>query len=61
MRWMMLSLTAAALVLSGCASMTPYSSNIDYEQVARVEKVAKAYGVSVYWVNYPQKASSSTN
>jgi hypothetical protein len=60
MRWMMLSLVAA-LALSGCASMAPYSSNIDYEKVARVENAARAVGVSVYWLNYPQKSSSSIN
>jgi uncharacterized protein YceK len=61
MRWMMLSLAAGALVLSGCGSMRTFESNVDYERVARVEQAAKAVGVAVYWVNYPQKASSSVN
>ena len=62
MRWMMLSLAAGAMILAGCASTTtPYQSNIDFEKVARIENAAKAFGVSVYWVNYPQKTSSSVN
>jgi hypothetical protein len=61
MRVMMLSLAAGALVLSGCASMGTYQSNIDLERVARVENAAKAVGVQVYWVNYPQKTATSVN
>lgn len=62
MRKMMLSLPAvAAVVLSGCASVgpDPMRANIDYRQVARVENAAKAIGVQVYWVNYPQKLTAA--
>ena len=61
MRWMMLSLAAGALVLSGCASMGTDQSNIDFDKVGRIENAAKAVRVEVYWVNYPQKASGSVN
>lgn len=62
MRWMMLSLLAGAVLVSGCAS-TPMGtgSNIDYAQVARIENAAKAAGVDVYWVNYPTKSAAKTN
>jgi len=62
MRWMMLSLAAAALALAGCSSLPGASlSDIDYVQVARIENAAKAYGVNVYWVNYPTKSAASVN
>jgi uncharacterized protein YceK len=62
MRWMMLSLAAGAVLLSGCASVVPeYQSNIDFAKVARIETAARAVGVSVYWVNYPTKATSTVN
>ena len=62
MRRMMLSLAVGALVLSGCASApAEYYSNVDFAQVARIEKAARAVGVNVYWVNFPTKASASAN
>jgi hypothetical protein len=59
----MSSLVVLAVMAGGCATYTPdpRASNIDYEKVAHVENVARAYGVSVYWVNYPTKSSSSVN
>ena len=61
MRSLMVSLAAGALILSGCASTGTYESNIDYEKVARIENAAKAVGVQVFWVNYPQKSASRVN
>lgn len=62
MRWMMLSLAAAALALTGCASLPGESrTDIDYLKVARIENAAKAFGVDVYWINYPTKSTSSLN
>ena len=60
MRWMMLSLLAGAVLLSGCASVAPDSgADIDYMKVARIETAARAVGVSVYWLNYPTKAAAA--
>ena len=63
MRKMMSSLAVVAVVVGGCASYNPdpRMSNIDYDRVARIESAAKAYGVSVYWVNLPTKSSASAN
>jgi hypothetical protein len=62
MRWMMLSLAAAAFALTGCASMSGESrSDIDYVKVANIENAARAVGVSVYWFNYPTKSTASLN
>jgi hypothetical protein len=62
MRWMMLSLAAGALALSGCAAMPGSTgSEIDYVKVARIENAARAVGVNVYWLNYPRKYESSIN
>ena len=62
MRWMMLSLAAGALALTGCSSLPGTArTDIDYAQVARVENAARAVGVNVYWVNYPLKTTASVN
>jgi len=62
MRWMMLSVAAAALVLTGCASLPGESrSDIDFMKVARVETAARAVGVNVYWINYPTRTTASVN
>jgi hypothetical protein len=62
MRWRILSLAAAAVLLSGCASFGPeYRSNIDFAKVARIESAARAVGVQVYWVNYPTKATTAVD
>jgi len=62
MRWMMLSLLAGTVLVSGCASLpTESRSNIDFAKVARIENAARAAGVSVYWVNYPTKSAAKAN
>ncbi|MBK8739090.1 MAG: hypothetical protein IPO58_01200 [Betaproteobacteria bacterium] len=62
MRWMMLSLLAGTVLVSGCASLpTESRSNIDFAKVARIENAARAAGVSVYWVNYPTRQASAVN
>lgn len=61
MRLMMLSL-AAALALTGCATLSGEPrSNIDYQKVANIENAARMVGVSVYWINYPIKSTASVN
>jgi len=62
MRWMMLSLAAAAFALTGCASLSGEPrSDIDYVKVARIENAARMVGVNVYWINYPTKSMASVN
>jgi hypothetical protein len=61
MRWMMLSMAAAALVVAGCASFGSGGAEVDTAYVARIENAAKNAGVSVYWINYPTKSTSSIN
>jgi predicted nicotinamide N-methyase len=59
MRTMMWVLAVvAAANLSGCATTRSgasavQSEGIDSQRVAAVEQTAKAYGVNVYWFNYP--------
>ena len=56
-------LLAMAAVISGCASLGTESPRaaVDLEKVARIESAARTVGVSVYWVNYPTRASASLN
>lgn len=63
MRRMTFTLLAGVMLSSGCASVgpNPQMANVDTLQVARVEAAAKAVGVQVYWVNYPQKAAAQVN
>jgi hypothetical protein len=62
-RKIMYPLAVAAFAVGGCASFNNDAlvSNVDYEKVARIESAARAYGVSVYWVNLPTKSSASVN
>ena len=62
-RKMMGLLAGVAVMVGGCATYNPDPklSDIDYGKVARIESAAKAYGVTVYWVNYPTKSSASVN
>ena len=56
-------LLAMAAVVSGCASLGSESPRaaVDLDKVARIENAARAVGVSVYWVNYPMRASAAIN
>ena len=53
---------AACVLLSACASTTEASQNAadnnaryDAQKVQAIEKAARASGIDVRWVNYPQK------
>jgi len=60
MRWMLLSLVAGAVLLSGCASVaTEFESDVDYAKVGRIEAAARTVGVTVYWFNHPIKSSAA--
>lgn len=54
-------------LLGGCSSMQDKSSMAkphdvdDQDYVARVEQAARARGVSVHWVNPPQKRVGGSN
>ena len=63
MRKMMSLLAVLAVMVGGCATYNPdpKMSNVDYEKVARVEHAARAYGVSVYWINLPTRSSASVD
>jgi uncharacterized protein YceK len=58
---LLLGLTAASLLLSGCSAVqvaTPADDNTDYNKIATVENWAKQRGVTVVWVNKPTKTKS---
>lgn len=61
----MLMIAVAAMLLAGCTSAGGYSSNsrlvVDWEEVARIERAARASGVDVVWVQYPMKRVSTTS
>ena len=62
MRRALHALVAAAVFLSGCASVAPaYESNIDFLKVARIESAARTAGVQVYWVNFPTRSGTAVN
>lgn len=64
MKIVLIVAASATALFSGCASVpnadtTGYYDNVDSARVAAIEHVAKANGVTVRWVNYPQKKSSA--
>jgi hypothetical protein len=53
---------AALLALGGCASIRSSgesASDVDADQVAKIESAARQAGVQVYWVNYPRKKTTN--
>ena len=64
MKIVLIVATCATALFGGCASVpnadtTAYDDNVDSAKVAAIEQVARARGVMVQWVNYPQKKSSA--
>jgi hypothetical protein len=55
----------SATLLTGCASLgigastNLYDANIDSQKVSLIDRVARARGVEVHWVNYPQRKSTA--
>ncbi len=49
--------------LAGCGTVTPAQSaavdDIDHAQVNAINNAARASGVQVLWVNYPQKTKAA--
>lgn len=52
---------AAAVAAAGCSALPATSgtrTEIDHEQVARIEQLARQRGVTVVWIQYPTKRVS---
>jgi hypothetical protein len=68
----LLTATAALLLACGCttpgptppastpSAMQPGCERVDCERMARVERAARARGVSVHWVHPPQRKTPPT-
>ncbi len=60
-RWAVLGSIASAMsvAIAGCAfaprSTAGYESEVDNRKVEQIERSARANGVQVYWVRYPQR------
>ena len=51
-----------AVVLGGCTSLPRESvSEVDEQQVARVETAATRAGAKIYWMSKPLKATAASN
>ena len=51
-----------AVLLGGCTSLPRESiSEVDEQQVARVETAANRVGAKVYWVSKPLKSTAASN
>lgn len=51
-----------AALASGCASPpVAIDDGADYQKVANINSVARARGVEVHWLNYPQRRSATTD
>lgn len=54
-----LSLSFAALLFTGCASLSPSAdtrTDVDHEKMYLVEKWARRNGVSVIWITTPMRS-----
>ena len=53
-----------AALVSGCAStqnVATYDDNVDYQKVALINSIARARGVEVHWMTYPQRRTPATD
>ena len=55
----------AALVLSACASTTPFAgydscARLDCQKMAQVDRQAQLNGLSVVWVHPPEKTKTAS-
>jgi hypothetical protein len=59
-----LTVLSAAAALAGCGTLAQTDSatadNVDYATVNAINNVARIQGVQVHWINFPQKAKTST-
>ena len=51
-----------AVLLGGCTSLPPEPvSEVDEQQVARVESAASRVGAKVFWMSKPLKSTAASN
>lgn len=58
---------SAVALMSGCATTTPpptvaqlsVADNVDYARVAAINNAARAQGVLIQWVHYPQNKKTA--
>lgn len=50
-----------AVLLGGCTSVPQSVSQVDEQQVARVEAAAVRTGTKVYWMDKPLKSKATSN
>jgi hypothetical protein len=58
---------SAVALMSGCATTTPpvtiaqasVTDNVDYARVAAVNNAARAQGVLIQWIHYPQSKKAA--
>ncbi len=59
MKSIVLIAAGLAVSISGCASLADqaatYDSGVDTQKVTAINNIARARGVEVHWVNYPQR------
>ena len=63
MKIVLIVAASATALIGGCASVpttdtTGYYDNVDSARVAAIDNIARTRGVTVKWINYPQKKSS---
>ena len=58
---MRILLLPVAVLLGGCTSLAQSVSEVDEQQVARVETAAARVGAKVHWVNKPLKSTAASN
>lgn len=58
----LLLVLAAAVVTSGCASVSQQArgefDDVDVRYVSAVERAAQRFGTQVVWINYPRKRTT---
>ena len=64
MKTLLLVADSATVLITGCATTpkndtTAYDDNVDFRKVAAIDHVARVRGVTVKWINYPQKKSTA--
>ena len=59
-----LTVLGAAVALAGCGTLASTDSatvdDIDYAKVNAINNAARAQGVQVHWINFPQKIKTSS-